>query len=219
VPVVHLVRHGQASFGSEDYDRLSELGREQSLVVGAALAARGLRSPVVVSGTLRRQRDTAALAVASLAEPVPAVSGPSASGPSVALDGRWDEYDHLGLLKRYAPGRTATDSREMQVLLDAALEAWIDDPAGDWAAFSGGAVAALAALDLPAGRHAVVFTSGGVIAAVCGHLLGLGTAGVVALNRVAVNGAITKLAIGSRGTTLVTFNEHAHLDATSTTYR
>ena len=112
MPVVHLVRHGQASFGSQDYDRLSDLGRAQSLVVGAALTARGRRSPVAVRGSLRP-------------------------------------------------------------------------------AFSGGAVAALTALDLPAGQDAVVFTSG----------------------------AVTKLAVGGRGTTLVTFNEHSHLDPASTTYR
>jgi putative intracellular protease/amidase len=64
-----------------------------------------------------------------------------------------------------------------------------------------------------------VFTSGGVIAAVCAGLLGLGAEGVVALNRVTVNGAITKLVAGSAGTSLLTFNEHGHLDAGAVTYR
>ncbi len=202
MPVVHLVRHGQASFGAADYDVLSELGRAQSVRVGQALSARALRSPVAVSGSLRRQCDTASLA-----------------GFPAAVDARWDEYDHLGLLARYCPGRTASDSASVQALLDQALAAWVDDPAGGWPDFSAGAVAALAALDLPRGRDAVVFTSGGVIAAVCADLLGLGAAGVVALNRVAVNGAITKLAVGARGTTLVTFNEHSHLSAEAVTYR
>ena len=207
MPVIHLVRHGQASFGADDYDHLSDLGRAQAVVVGTALTERGLRTPVAVHGTLRRQRDTAALALPD----VPA-----------QVDGRWDEYDHLDLLKRYAtPTEHDGTSRSVQVLLDQALADWVLDDDGTWSAFSSGAVDALTDLGsaLEPGCDAVVFTSGGVIAAVCASLLGLGAAGVVALNRVAVNTAVTKLAVGRGGTTLVTFNEHGHLDPASTTYR
>ena len=45
-----LVRHGQASFGAADYDNLSDVGHEQSRVLGAALAARGVSPDVVVAG-------------------------------------------------------------------------------------------------------------------------------------------------------------------------
>src|SRR5919112_809761 len=65
MPIVLLVRHGQASFGAEDYDRLSDRGRVQAEATGRWLAARGLRRPVAVHGTLRRQRDTALLALAA----------------------------------------------------------------------------------------------------------------------------------------------------------
>jgi broad specificity phosphatase PhoE len=207
VPVVLLVRHGQASFGSADYDNLSDVGREQSSVVGAELARRGLREPVAVCGTLRRQRDTALLALAAAgldAEPV--------------VDGRWDEYDHLDLLRRYIPPEEAESdgsSRGVQPLLDRALAAWVEDgDDGGWPAFAGGAQGALGALAdaLPSGRDAVVFTSGGIIAAVCAHLLGGGAPSVVALNRVTANGAITKVTVGRGGTSLVSFNDHAHFE-------
>lgn len=201
MPVVLLVRHGQASFGAEDYDVLSELGREQSVVVGDELARRALRSPVAECGSLRRQRDTASLAL---------------PGVEPQVDPRWDEYDHLGLLQRYVPADSAHDgsSTSVQVLLDRALAAWVEDPAGGWDAFSGRASAALAELasGLERGRDAVVFTSGGVIAAVCAALLGLGAAGVVALNRVTANGAVTKVVVGRSGASLVSFNDHAHFE-------
>ncbi len=200
MPVVLLVRHGQASFGADDYDVLSEVGRRQSEVVGSELARRGLRSPVAVSGGLRRQQDTALLALPDV---------------PVSVDRRWDEYDHLGLLERY-PSGAASDgsSRAVQVLLDAALGSWVDDPHGGWAEFTGGASAALRDLvaELGTGRDAVVFTSGGIVAAVCAELLGVGAPGVVALNRVTVNGGVTKLVVGRAGTSLVTFNDHAHLE-------
>ena len=48
--VILLVRHGQASFGAADYDNLSPTGHEQSRVLGAALAARGVSPDLVVAG-------------------------------------------------------------------------------------------------------------------------------------------------------------------------
>ena len=201
MPVVLLVRHGQASFGADDYDVLSDLGREQAAVVGDELARRALRSPVAVCGSLRRQRDTAEIAL------------PAAG---LRVDPRWDEYDHLGLLQRYVPSDAAHDgtSKGVQALLDQALASWVDDPSGGWGDFSGGASAALADVGqgLERGQDAVVFTSGGIIAAVCAGLLGLGASGVVALNRVTANGAITKVVLGGSGASLVSFNDHAHFE-------
>ena len=48
--VVLLVRHGQASFGADDYDVLSETGWTQSRLLGEHLAARGVVPDVVVRG-------------------------------------------------------------------------------------------------------------------------------------------------------------------------
>jgi broad specificity phosphatase PhoE len=214
VPVVLLVRHGQASFGAENYDVLSALGRAQSQATGRHLAGRGLRRPVVAHGSLRRQRDSASLALAA-----------AGLDATTRVDPRWDEYDHMDLLQRYVQppaGEPPTSSRDVQRLLDAALLAWVQDgDAGGWPAFSGGALAALDELlaGLEKGRDAVVFTSGGIVAAVCAGLLGGGGPTVVALNRVTVNGAVTTLLAGASGTSLLTFNEHAHLDPAGVTYR
>lgn len=202
MPLICLVRHGQGSFGAEDYDVLSEPGRTQAAVVGEELARRGLRDPYLVSGTLNRQRDTARL-----------IAGTAGFKPSFHEDARWNEYDHLALVARYAPSsRTAS----VQDLLDHALMAWMQDPGAPggetWTAFAEGAAAALADLTaaLGRGRDAVVVTSGGILAALCSTLLSLSAEGVVALNRVAVNAAVTTLVVGKSGTTLLTFNEHAH---------
>ena len=191
-----LVRHGQASFGADDYDVLSDVGHEQAAVVGRELARRGLRDPLLVCGTLRRQRGTAD--GLGLGEPV--------------LDARWDEYDHLGLLERY-PAAAPPDgtSRGVQVALDAALGAWVRDAGGSWGAFSSGAADALADL-AGAGRDAVVVSSGGVVAAVAARLLGGGPQTVVALNRVSVNAGITKVVVGRSGASLVSYNDHAHFE-------
>ncbi|MEW5659656.1 histidine phosphatase family protein [Streptomyces cinereoruber] len=203
MPLICLVRHGQASSGAEDYDVLSGPGRAQAAAVGRELARRGLRAPHLVAGTLNRQHDTARIAAEAA----------GFRGP-LHQDARWNEYDHLALLARYAP--PPGGERSLQGLLDHALAAWMKDPepagGGTWPAFAEGARAALA--ELPAalgrGRDAVVFTSAGPLAAVCGALLSLPDEGVVALNRVAVNASVTTLVVGGSGTTLLTFNEHAH---------
>jgi broad specificity phosphatase PhoE len=209
VGAIYLVRHGQASFGAEDYDALSPRGFDQSTVVGAELLRRNVSFSQVRSGTLARQRDTAATALKVLGTDVPVVEDP-----------RWNEYDHVDIALHHAGGAPQEDSRAYQGLLDAALTAWTS--AGDggpcaetWPAFLARCRGALEDLvaSLGKGEHAVVFTSGGVIATLCGLLMGTPEAGLLKLNRVTVNGGITKLVSGRGGVTLLSFNEHPHFEA------
>jgi broad specificity phosphatase PhoE len=204
VPVIAILRHGQASFGTDDYDRLSDLGRIQAQVAGQELARRGLRSPVLVSGSLLRQRDTAAIAGAQLDVELS------------VIDPRFDEFDAHQAVDAHLGRVGATDgmsSREFQSHLDDVMSVWMTQGDERWAAFVDAAMAALAdvAADLPSGRDAVVTTSAGVTAAITGRLLGSDSAGVIALNRVSVNASITTVVSGSRGLSLVTFNDHAHI--------
>lgn len=204
MPVIHLVRHGQASFGSEDYDVLSDVGRAQAAVVGEELARRAPRAPLLVCGTLRRQQDTLQL-LAKAGE---------FEGELVS-DARWDEYDHLALLHRHGTlPQSVSSVREIQRALDEALLAWIEDEQDDgWREFSDGAKGALERVvhALDAGQDAIVVTSGGVLAALCGQLLSLPASAVVAVNRVMLNTAVTTLLVGGSGVSLLTLNDHAHL--------
>jgi broad specificity phosphatase PhoE len=209
VGAIYLVRHGQASFGASDYDALSPRGFEQSAVVGAELLRRTVSFTQIRSGTLARQRDTAATALKVLGTDVPVVEDP-----------RWNEYDHVDIARHHAGGAPQEDSRAYQGVLDAALTAWTaagaDGPCAEtWPAFlerCRGALEDLVA-SLGKGEHAVVFTSGGVIATICGSLLGTPEAGLLKLNRVTVNGGITKLVSGRGGVTMLSFNEHPHFEA------
>ena len=149
MPVIALLRHGQASFGTDDYDRLSDLGRRQAEVAGAELGQRGLRSPVVVSGSLLRQRDTAAIAAEALGV-----------RPS-RIDERFDEFDAHAAVEAHLgrPGATeGMDSREFQVHLDEAMALWMAEGDPRWRDFVDGALAGLTdlAASLPAGTDAVV---------------------------------------------------------------
>ncbi len=217
MPSILLVRHAQASFGGERYDVLSDHGRVQVEALAADLRRRGVRIDEVVSGDLDRQRDTAA----PIAE---------AAGVGLRVDARWNEYATGDILSSHSDAAVREErqprddtppvsSREFQAILERALHAWIDAGAGGpaeepWPAFAGRVEAALAELagGLGSGRTALVATSGGPLAAACVHLLGLPAPAFVAFNRVTVNTGITKVAVGRGGTTLVSFNEHAHLE-------
>jgi broad specificity phosphatase PhoE len=208
--VVYLLRHGQASFGGADYDVLSGTGERQAAVLGAELRRREVAVHAAWSGTLRRQVATASTCLAEAGLDVP-----------VREDARWNEYDHLGLVPSGQPtGDLADATRDFQRLLDEAIEAWITGghavgTTGTWAEFSGGIHAALGEVfaGLPRGKAALVFTSAGVISAICAVLLSAGQpATYLAVNRTMANASITKLVRGRSGVSLVSVNEHGHFE-------
>ncbi len=71
--------------------------------------------------------------------------------------------------------------------------------------------AALDEISLQSGLSIVV-SSAGSIAAASAPLLGVTPTGWPALQRVMVNTSVTKVVRGQRGITLVSFNEHGHLE-------
>jgi broad specificity phosphatase PhoE len=209
--VLLLVRHGQASLGTADYDKLSDLGRRQARLTGARLAGTDLVVDRVVSGALTRQRDTAQAVLAALGRP----------GSQLLLDDRLDEYDHVGVMARHTPEitfETATASgqagRALQSTLEEAIARWISGEAGyaeTHDAFIGRVMAAVRDLAAAPGVTVAV-TSGGVIAAYFVRTLGLPDERWPGLARLIVNASITKVITGHTGTSLVTFNDHAHLE-------
>jgi broad specificity phosphatase PhoE len=201
--VAYLIRHGQASFGAADYDVLSDLGGRQAGVVGAELVRRGVRPSLVRTGAMRRQWDSALACLEAAGIDVQAQE-----------DDRFDEYDHVDVLDRYG-GENGFN----QGNLEQALRRWVADDANglckeSWPAFRDRVQAGLDTLldDCGGGGSAVVFTSGGVISTICAGLLQTPAAGFLALNRVIANASITKIVHGRSGTSLLSFNDHAHFE-------
>lgn len=201
--VVYLVRHGQASFGAADYDMLSGLGQRQSAVLGAELRRRGVQPGTVLSGSMRRQLSTARVTLAA-----------SGITSEARVDERWNEYDHVDVLRHHAGAGSSP-----QAILDSALRSWVaageNSPCAETSPkFAARVRAALTELlaGLGRGQTAVVFTSGGVIGMMAAGLLGAGPDGFLALNRVTVNAAVTKIVHGRGGASLISFNDHAHFE-------
>jgi broad specificity phosphatase PhoE len=226
---IFLVRHGQASFGAADYDRLSETGLEQSRLLGAWLAGSGQRFGRVVTGTLRRHRQTAEACLAAL---------PSDRWPGGAwdTDPGFDEYDHEEVLVRHRPDfadpkaaraaleREDNPRRAFQQVFAQAMARWMGgqhdaEYRESWPAFRARCTGALARLVDGAGgsQSVLVFTSGGPIAAICQELLGVPDRNAADLNFSLVNSAVTKLLFnaarnGAGRVSLSYLNNFAHLE-------
>lgn len=222
MPLLVIVRHGQASFGSADYDVLSPVGRQQAQMTAAALAAAGLDAARIITGSLRRQRDTAE-AIAD------------AYGLTPSVDERWNEYDADAVLAHHSEsaqrlehpdGSDAVPSspREFQRVLELALQAWVRAGEGSptpetWPAFDARVNGALQAAGAAGPGTTVVVSSGGVIGALAVSLIGVDPLSFPRLNRVTINCGVTRVIVGSSGTTLVSFNEQGHLQGGMLTYR
>jgi broad specificity phosphatase PhoE len=209
-----LVRHGQASFGADDYDALSPLGFEQSTLLGGNLAQRRIRVARVVQGGMRRHRETAETCVAAAGWQV----------PDLVVDQGWDEFDFGAVLALHPQdlGDTVPSKAQFQEWYELATAAWIageDRPyAETFVAFTDRVGAALdRAVALTADGDVAVFSSGGPIAWAVATVLAP-TAGAdhaalwERLNRTMVNSSLTRLICGSRGVNLLSFNEQSHLD-------
>jgi broad specificity phosphatase PhoE len=120
--------------------------------------------------------------------------------------------------------RTGNPRRAFQEVFGAATQRWIDGGDGyteTFHAFCERSEAAVrrTAERLGKGETALVFTSGGPIAAVVSRLLSGGDGLWTKLNPVTINTAITKVVSGRGGLTVVSYNEHVHLGADLLTYR
>jgi broad specificity phosphatase PhoE len=211
---LYLVRHGQASFGAADYDRLSDLGRRQCLRLGAHLRERGLRFEGAYRGSLRRQSES----LDAVAE------GLGGLPPAVELTA-WNEYDADAVLRALHPqlppapdgADAAARHRHHFRLLRDGLTAWMagrTTPQGmpSHADFVAAVARALEAVRTRHRGDVLAVSSGGPIATAVGLVLGLAPQAVIELNLRIRNSAVTEFAFTPRRHALVSFNTIAHLE-------
>lgn len=212
-----FVRHGQASFGTDDYDKLSELGWRQSRWLGEYFAQRDAAFDLVLSGSLRRHAET----LAGIGEGMGRTL-------AVQVDARLDEYDSHALLHAHLKGKPlpqSGDRREHFRILREAMYAWtegtLDGTAGGttavrqhepFAEFRTRVLAALAQMRKGAAKRVLVVSSGGPISTVLAEVLGMPPRGVVDLNLQTRNTGITELQAGASRIHCVSFNNVPHLD-------
>lgn len=221
---IYLIRHGQASFGADNYDVLSLTGVRQSQVLGEHLSRLGLRFDRCIAGGLRRQQHTAQATLAQLVSAGLPV-------PEMEIDAGFDEFDAESVIRGLLPAmlqdepdalhvmRNAAQNRaEFQRLFALIIGRWVDgrhDPAGlqSWLGFVTQVEAALLRLleSANTGDRIAVFTSGGTITALLHLITQMPAQQAFALNWQIVNTSLNHLRFRGSDVTLASFNNHAHL--------
>jgi len=210
---LYLVRHGQASFGADDYDRLSDLGRRQGRRLGEYWRERGMAFDAVITGTLTRHRQT----WEAIAE------GLGLSQHDVLPWPGLNEYDSAAVIATIHPQPLARpDTPELYRhhfrLLRDGLAAWMQGrtaPVGmpSYLDFLAGVTTAL---DHVRARHhgakVLVVSSGGPISTAVGHVLRTPPETTIELNLRLRNTSVTEFAFTPKRHMLVTYNTLPHLD-------
>ena len=206
---VLLVRHAQAAFDQDDYDRLSPLGWRQAARLGAWWRAESCVPDAVWTGGLRRQVETARACLAALA-------AQGQGMPPLRVEPALREFDHREIFYRHRPDlldaaalarwkqESADYSATFAQTYGAALARWMDgrfgaDYAESWPQFQARCLGGVSALIAAAVNHGhgciAVFTSAGPISTIIQACRDVPDAQLAALQSSLANTGVTELQV------------------------
>jgi len=216
---IYWVRHGQASFGSDNYDNLSPLGHQQARWLGEYFADNDLTFERVIVGDMVRHQQTATGICQGLGitpcdfEVMPAL----------------DEFDFYALVKAYLtknpqliPARR-DDAKAYLKLLKQSVIAWQQQQLPlplpeSWQEFAQRVKQALTQLHhsmqqaSKSQQRILVVSSGGVTAMAMKHILDLNDEQVMPLNLQISNTSVSRFYCSDKQIQLSSFNHVPHLD-------
>jgi broad specificity phosphatase PhoE len=220
-----MIRHGQASFGEKNYDRLSPTGVLQAELVAEHWVRIGKRVDAVYVGGMKRQIDTAeALVSAYKKNRIPVTQ--------IISDESFDEYDSASVFEAHLPGMIQenpslaekladlfNDKKVFQTLFEEAMNRWVsgvfDRPGAiTWNGFKSRVLNGVRRIMRVQGskKTLAVFTSGGPISVVLQEALGLTDHSAMAQSWQIMNASITRFKYNAEGIALAGFNEITHLE-------
>jgi broad specificity phosphatase PhoE len=212
VGAIYLVRHGQASFGAQDYDQLSELGQKQSVRLGEYFAQKGLSFDALIAGTLRRHKQTLD----------GILQGMNREGEHLSWEGL-NEYDSEAVIATVDPQKLEKPTspemyrRHFRLLRDG-LARWMAGTASpqgmpSYAVFAAGVTQALDHVRANHyGKNVLLVTSGGPISTAVGQVLGTPSQATIELNLRIRNSSVTEFAFTPKRHMLVCYNAIPHLE-------
>ena len=212
---LYLVRHGQASFGADDYDQLSELGVRQSVLLGEHFAHHALKFDAILTGSLKRHLQTLQGILQGMKEEH------AAAQPTPLVWPGLNEYDSAAVVTAIHPAPLPkADTPEMYRqhfrLLRDGLTQWMAgtiSPRGmpGYAEWRDGIVSALDHVRKNVDGHVLIVSSGGPISTAVGHVLGTSPETTIELNLRIRNTAVTEFAYTPKRHMLVSYNALPHL--------
>lgn len=215
-----LARHGQASFGSENYDNLSELGIQQAQLLGDYFKKHNKTIDQIFTGTLVRQQDTARHFLSRFATQAQDIT----NSEKMALQTipQFDEFNHRQVLLKSTEfasldelkasiANEANPHKRLAEMFKLAMLRWhsadfVNDETGEydesWMKFANRCHQGLEQVieQTQDGQTSLVFTSGGVIASIVSTLLKLPADDIrsqtaFAINRQLVNSGVTTIMV------------------------
>ena len=212
----YLVRHGQASFGKDNYDQLSDLGYQQALWLGQHLKQLDIKFDRVLTGSMLRHEQTAQNICEGLQLDVP-----------FDIHEGLNEYDFSALAQAYLtqfpqemPDNAAQKSNRQHYyrILKKALKLWSNDELhGDipesFAEFQQRVADALNHIQsYKTAERVLVVSSGGPIAMTMSHVLKLNNEQMIQLNLQVKNTSFSQFFFNPKSIQLNSFNCTAHLE-------
>lgn len=211
----YLIRHGQASFGAKNYDKLSELGHQQARWLGEYFTARNITFSQAFMGDMVRHKETTQGILNGLHQ-----------SPTVTVDTGFNEFNFQNIGSSYLsvnPQNRLPDNpnpADFYRLLKLAMQAWSDDllPKDSleesWLDFQNRVQGALRNVCLQqSDKPILIVSSGGAISMLMSLVLGLDAKQVIELNMQVRNTSISHFYFNKSTIRLASFNNVPHLDS------
>jgi broad specificity phosphatase PhoE len=212
----YLVRHGQASFGTDDYDRLSALGEQQALWLGQYFLEREIEFDQIIIGTQLRHRQTAEGICRGLGHGL---------GNGMAFDQHagLNEYDFDALFAAVGPEHAELkqlvrgDKRAFFQALKQILQLWADEQLTSaqpesWLDFAERVAGARSFIQHSDASKILVVSSGGPIAMMTRQVLQAPAQSAIELNLQIRNSSFSHYYFDRESVQLSSFNNIPHLD-------
>ena len=223
--VLFFIRHGQASFGGADYDKLSDKGKIQSIKLAEYLHDAKIHFNEIYSGTLMRHRET-------VNEYVSVSNSRNIPIRDIQYDDRLNEYDAKGILTVLIPvllsekpylkehtDRFLSDRKSFQIVFTDVMNMWCSgkyDMKGvmTWEKFTSDVYGFINEKidNYKNGTNIALFTSGGPISVMIMKTLSLNLNTSMLIRDQIVNSSITRFNYSNAGIMLASFNEYPHLE-------
>jgi broad specificity phosphatase PhoE len=211
----YLVRHGQASFGAKNYDKLSDLGHQQARWLGEYFTARDITFSQAFMGDMVRHKETTQGILDGLSQP-----------PVVTVDTGFNEFNFQNIGNSYLslnPQSRLPDNpkpADFYRLLKLAMHAWSEDLLTkntleeSWLDFKNRVQNALHSVCQQDNNAPIlIVSSGGAISMLMSLVLGLDAKQVIELNMQVRNTSISHFYFNKSTIRLASFNNVPHLDS------
>jgi broad specificity phosphatase PhoE len=220
-----ILRHGQASFGHDDYDQLSPTGYRQARTVGRHLRDIGITFDAIYTGQMARQRQT----FESVADVFDQFGTPL---PEPVVTADLNEYDSTGVWNHFFPAlirenpeleleesRLLKDPKAFQSVFAWIVHRWVEGAhegpgIESWPAFRTRIDQGLQNImrQEGSGKNVLVCSSAGPIAVAVQLATGMSDRQCLGISWQVMNASLTRFRYNAEKMTLVGFNDVAALE-------